>query len=86
MLRAVLGWRYDSQGTQGAQDSVRKRSRDIDRDVKGKEHNDICAIAKELTARMVDDLPRHLLHLLVRTKTMSVMIDRQLVIWAVSRD
>lgn len=78
--------RYDSQGTQSAQDSVGKRSRDIDRDVKGEKHNDICAMGKELTARMVDDLPGQMLHLLVMKKTMSVRIECQVVIWSVSRD
>jgi hypothetical protein len=80
MLRVMLPWRYNSQGTQRVYDSIRKLSGKIDWDMKGKKDDNIC----ERVNHAKYDVTKHIQHLLVMMKTMSVTIDRQVLISLVS--
>lgn len=80
MVRRVGSWRDDAQHAQGLQKGVGYWSRHEYGYVKRKQHDDVYA-ARESASGAASWVG----HLLVTTKTMRVTMERQLVIWAVSR-
>lgn len=76
MLGAIMPGRDDAQVAQAIEESVRKRSRDVDRNVKGRK-NDYIFDSERVNVRGLD-AGIDMLHLLVKMNTRSVTIDRQL--------